>query len=656
MQHTFLRKRTWMVLAVILLLGLVPAFSLLHSGRGTGAHAQGTPSVSMSSTLVHYGDTITATAQGFAAGETVQLQMEDQYTNTWGAGTLACDGNGSCAGPVSLGNGCAGGAYTLIATGQTSQLKATTPFTINPKVTLNNGHHPSGGPGDLIYVEGDGFARAESNVFIYWGTPRGIKEGLGSVDECGNLFFQFNAPTNLTPGTYQVTVTRQNMKPALLGAVFQILPPAIKATPASITSGQSVQVQLQGFVYGEQVAVSWNANGGQQLVTTANSSITVTPQATPHGTYTVTAHGATSGLQATTSLTVVPGIAVTPLPINPGGTITVAGGGFAVHEAIAVYFQTTSTGTSTIAADATGSFTTTLVLPTKYNPSVPSSVYAKSVSGTNQASARVFFTTPTLSFIFPASNYGQQTSLGGQGFAANETVKLFWNYKQTGQLLVMTATASSTGTVGFTVNMPSDPNLGTVFVAAVGQTSGITAIAVTSEQAAVIITPTSGPAGTTIQVRGGGFGSFDQVSVFFNGVVVITRPADVRGAFTTTIKVPPATPVGLYAVGASGQFSRVGVNTSFTVPPPVSINPTTGPSGTQITVSGSKFTPSGGVGISWYDPNFGLSYLTTVTVSATGTFTATITAPSNLISGTVYSVEVYDNSTGVVGKAQFTAQ
>jgi hypothetical protein len=139
-------------------------------------------------------------------------------------------------------------------------------------------------------------------------------------------------------------------------------------------------------------------------------------------------------------------------------------------------------------------------------------------------------------------------------------------------------------------------------------------------------------------------------------VVVATRTADVRGAFTATLKVPPTTPIGVYAVGALGKFSNVGVNTSFMVPPPVSINPTTGASGTKITVSGSKFTPSGGVGISWYDPNFGLSYLTTVTVSATGTFTVTITAPSNLISGTVYAIEAYDNSTGVVGKAQFTAQ
>ncbi len=208
----------------------------------------------------------------------------------------------------------------------------------------------------------------------------------------------------------------------------------------------------------------------------------------------------------------------------------------------------------------------------------------------------------------------------------------------------------------FGVNMPSDPNLGTVFVAAIGQTSGITALASTPEQAALFVTPSSGPPGTTFKVKGGGFGSFDQVTVWFNGVVVATRPANAQGAFTATLKVPPATATGVYTVGAHGQFSQVGVNTAFTVPPFVSINPTSGPSGTQITVTGSKFTRSCVVDIDWYDPNFGgLSFLLSVTASSTGTFTATVTAPSNLVSGNVYAIEVRDSS-GAFGQAPFTAQ
>ncbi len=662
MKQFISRRRTWIFLAAIFLAGIVPAFSLLRSGLGTKVHAQGTPTVSSSSTKVHFGDIITVTAQSFAAGETVQIQLEDQYTDTWNDGTLTCDSNGTCVGPIGIANGCAGGAYTLNAIGETSQLKATTPLTIKPKIMLLSGNAPYGGPGAQIDVEGDGFARFESNVFIYWGTAQGINEGLGSVDECGNLLFQFNAPTNLAPGNYTITVTRKNETPAIVTATFHILPPTIVTTPASIQPGQSIQLQLQGFSNGEQVSVNWNANGGQPLITTGvgyngSNTITIKPPAAPQGTYTLTAHGKTSGLQATTTLTINPSIQVTPVPVNPGSTVSITGGGFAANESIDVYFQSTSSGVNQITADATGSFTTSLALPSTYNPNVAYYIYAKSVSGSNQASARVVFMTPTLVFIYNFGiTYNQQVILSAQGFAANEPVKLYWNYKQTGQLLVATSTANSSGTAVFTFNTPSDPDLNNVLVAAVGKTSKLSAIISTPEQAAVIINPRSGPPGTTIQISGGGFGSFDQVLIYFNGAVVSTRTADVTGAFTATYKVPSTTPIGVYTIGAHGNFSNVGVNTSFTVPPIVSLNPTTGPSGTQITISGSKFSPSSGVNLTWYDPNSGLSYLTNVTTTVTGTFTVTITAPSNLISGTVYYIDAYDGPTGAVGVAQFTAQ
>lgn len=661
MKRFISQRHTWIFLIAFLLIAMIPVFSLLHSGLGTKVRAQGTPTLSSSSTKVHYGDIITVSAQGFAAGETVQLQLEDQYTDTWNDGTLTCDSNGTCVGQTKITNSCAGGPYTLIAIGQTSQLKATTPLTINPKISALSGNAPDGGPKAQIAVEGDGFARTESTVLVYWGTKQGIKEGLGSVDGCGNLFFQFNAPNNVAPGNYSVTVTRNNEIPAVVTTTFHILPPTIVTTPSSIYPGQSIQLHLQGFSNGEQVSIAWNANGGQQVATSSlgyNGAVTttITPPAAPQGIYTLTAHGGTSGLQATTTLAINPGIQVTPVPINPGSTVSIAGGGFAANESIEVYFQSTSSGVLQIISNATGSFTTSLTLPSTYNRNLAYYIYAKSISGPNQASARVIFMTPTLTFTFFDSTFNQQVTLSSQGFAANEQVKLYWNYNQTGQLLVTTSTANSSGTAFFTFNIPSDPDLNNVLVAAVGETSKLSAIISTPEQGAVIVNPAWGRPGTIIHISGGGFGSFDQVLVYFNGVVVSTRTANVRGAFTATYTVPSKTPIGIYTIGAHGNFSNVGLSTSFTVSPVVSLNPSTGPSGTKITVSGSKFSPSSQVDLGWYDPNSGLSYLTTVTTTVTGTFTVTITAPSNLLSGTVYDIRAHDGPTGAFSLVPFTAQ
>ena len=663
MKQHLSRKHTRILLVTsLLLVGMIPLFFLLHSGLGTTVHAQGTPTVSSSYTKVHYGDLFTVTATGFAAGETIQLQVEDQYTDTWNNGTLACDSTGTCVGQARITNGCAGGVFTLIALGQSSQLKATTPLTILPKISALSGNAPQGGPGAQIVVEGDGFARLEGNVYVYWGTRQGINEGLGNVNSCGNLFSQFNAPTQVTPGPYTITVTRSHETPGSMAATFQILPPTLSTTPSSVQPGQSIQLHLQGFANGEQVSVSWNANGGQQLTATSvgytgDTTTTITPPAAPRGTYTLTAHGGTSGLQATTTLSINPGIQLTPLPINPGSTVTVTGGGFTAKASIEVYFQNTSYGVQQVTSDATGSFTTPLVLPSTYNPNVPYSVFAKSTSGQDQASARVVFMTPTLTFFINGETFGKQVILNAHGFAANEAVKLYWNFKQTGQFVVTTSTADSQGNASFVFNTPSDPALGNVLVAAVGATSKLVAIISTPEQAAVIVNPLSGQPGTTLHITGGGFGSFDQVLVYFNTTLIATRTADVRGAFSATYKVPSTMPIGVYTVGAQGTYSAVTANAPFTVSPVLVLNPTTGPSGTQITISGSKFSPSSQVELSWYDPNACcLNYLMNVTTTLTGTFTVTITAPSSLISGTVYGVYARDSQTGASIQVPFTAQ
>jgi hypothetical protein len=186
MKQRISRKHTRILLVTsLLLVGMIPLLFLLHSGLGTTVHAQGTPTVSSSYTKVHYGDLFTVTATGFAAGETIQLQVEDWTTAITNNGTLACDSTGTCIGQARITNGCGGGAFTLIALGQSSQLKATTPLTLLPKFSaFSSGNAPQGGPGAQIRVEGDGFARTEGPVNVYWGTRQGDWEVSIPVETC----------------------------------------------------------------------------------------------------------------------------------------------------------------------------------------------------------------------------------------------------------------------------------------------------------------------------------------------------------------------------------------------------------------------------------------------------------------------------------------
>ena len=105
-------------------------------------------------------------------------------------------------------------------------------------------------------------------------------------------------------------------------------------------------------------------------------------------------------------------------------------------------------------------------------------------------------------------------------------------------------------------------------------------------------------------------------------------------------------------------------NTFFSVEPNVYIQPNTGPSGTLITVHGIHFTPNGFVEILWVFGSSGGSggsggnaqFIGSANVSSHGTFTTTVTAPSGLVPGQKYFVQVIDGPSGGSNQAVFKAQ
>jgi RHS repeat-associated protein len=106
------------------------------------------------------------------------------------------------------------------------------------------------------------------------------------------------------------------------------------------------------------------------------------------------------------------------------------------------------------------------------------------------------------------------------------------------------------------------------------------------------ISPSGGPAGTQVQVAGSGFGSTQGTSIFsFNGTTgnVVTWSDTL-----ITVTVPASATAGRVWVAQGSLFSNTNLN--FTVPDPkiVSLVPTTGVVGTQVTINGSGFRSSQG--------------------------------------------------------------
>ena len=214
-----------------------------------------------------------------------------------------------------------------------------------------------------------------------------------------------------------------------------------------------------------------------------------------------------------------------------------------------------------------------------------------------------------------------------------------------------TATAAADGTFSFISTMPSAPyttvGIPTPFnmtLIARGNTSRAVAYNSFFVRVNIIPTPGSGKIGQKIHLSGGGFVNGETVTISMSNTQVATATADTNGAFRTTFVVPPDAQPGNYFCNlcAVGSTSGQSANVSFIVLPSMTITPQQGPSGTTITVSGNGYFPYDTVWIYWFDPNTNTqTQLTSVNTNG-NSFQTTITAPSNLTTGTTYDIVVQD--------------
>lgn len=660
----YFRWPVFVILALLIIVALVPAFSWLHTGKQADVHAAGTPTITPSVSTVHPTETIAMTGQGWAANDKVDIELDDIAYGPE-VGTLTCDSSGNCSGTITL-PPCCGlqGQHTLYGLGSTqAEETAQATITINPHL-----FPAAGGPGASVSVQGSAFTAGET-VQVYWGSnQKGQLEGSATTDGAGNLSFTFYAPAGLASGYYPVTVIRANQAPHSLSMEFHVTKPKL-IVPAGMLSGQSIQVQFSGFQANEQVTLSWNVGGGETFATLQADEVGsddeyVQPYVAPIGTYTITATGKTSGLQATSSINVGPGITLNPYLVNPGGSITVSGGGFTPYENVTVYIQNVAHSLYQTATDGSGAFQIQVIAPTTYRANTSYYVYAVNDAGSEQAKALLQFEKPYISAGTDNNgfaHYGDPMTITGQGFLADEHVRLYWNYKQTSQLLLATVLVAPDGTFSLRTTVQSTPaTLSFAVIGAKGVTSKLAATYYFETNPGLVLTPAVGKLGKTVNLKGGSFGSNETVTItFLSGNAVATPTTNVAGAFSVSFTIPPTLNVGgsIY-IFAKGNTTHVEADTTYTVPSVLTISPTKGPEGTTITASGTYFTANNSVTLYWYDPVAGtLTVLGYVTASSAGAFTTTVPVPTNLISGRVYTVAAsYSSFLTTAALAKFTAQ
>jgi len=144
------------------------------------------------------------------------------------------------------------------------------------------------------------------------------------------------------------------------------------------------------------------------------------------------------------------------------------------------------------------------------------------------------------------------------------------------------------------------------------------------------------------------------------GSVVGTATTASDGTFTLSFTIPSNTQGGPSNVSASD--GTVSASATLVIQVPLIITPTTGSSGTSITVQSPNFSGNGNdfrcfayqPYIAWYDPTTGTS-LTLSRACPQGPLNETVTAPANLVSGRTYEIELIVEGY-VIGQAPCTAQ
>ena len=351
-----------------------------------------------------------------------------------------------------------------------------------------------------------------------------------------------------------------------------------------------------------------------------------------------------------------------PATASPGSTILVTGSGYPSQEHLNVYFQTPDRGVIAPVTNAQGSFSALLAVPSTYMQGIKYYVHVDSASYSTQ----LLFNFARLSISLANPNtqpiFGSQTSFSGTGFKPNEEINLAWS-NGISTLNAGTTQTGSDGSFNITLTMPSFPHLAQFKLVATGNSSGFSTSTAITEAPGILYDPTTAPAGTTVHLTGGAFGSNEPVNVSFMGSPVATAVTNKNGAFTTSFNVSASDQIGYQdnAIIATGTLSQQWAKGGFDRQPTIKIQPNQGGAGTRVEISGKHFTHNGEVRIYLisdreHESRVDRCLLADIHASNNGTFSIVVTIPNGDCLEDNSHIVAVDVKTGDSAVSQFNGQ
>jgi len=497
--------------------------------------------------------------------------------------------------------------------------------------------------GDTITVSGTGFA-ANSGVTITFDdaavttSPASVTtDTLGSFTDV-----TFTIPASAR-GSHTIKAEDATGRDAT--ATFTTLP-KITVTPDSGGVGDQVTVSGTGFAGSSSVTITFD----DATVTTDPASVTTNPSGSFTAKFTVPAAGRgahevkawdASVNYATATFTIGTKASVTPTTGFVGDQVTVSGNGFGANKSVTITFDGTAVTTSpaSVTTNPSGSFSATFLVPNATN-----GAHTVKAEESATVSATATFTVQEKMSISQDSGFvGDEVSVSGSGFAGSSTVTIYFDDTSVG-----TATTSASGSFdAATFTVPASIN-GSHTIKVQDASDNSETATFTIEAEITDVTPTSGFVGDQVAVSGTGFGGNRSVTLYLDNVSIGTGTTDAIGNLSVAFTIP-ARASGSHSVKAQDSVGNSATAT-LTVEHKMAITPTTGITGTTVSVTGSGFGANSQITIKFNNSLVSTSPIV-IMADANGGFSGSFALPASP-AGT-YTVEVSDGTSS--SSANFTA-
>lgn len=441
-------------------------------------------------------------------------------------------------------------------------------YATTPQVTSTS---PVSGPtGSQVQINGSGFGATQGASTVKFNGSY-----TATIVSWSDTQITATVPAQAFTGAILVTVGGVSSNQTVY---FNVPPPQITSiSPASGVVGTQVTIAGSGFqaTKGANSTVSFDGFVGPTVSWSDTQIVATVPANAVTGAVKVVVNGVTSNQDQVFTLPspITAGLSPSSGPV--GTAVTINGSGFGASQGTSTVQFKTSNATVTSWSDST-------ITATVPATAVTGPIFV-TVGGV-VTSGNVSFTVPApqVNSVTPTSGtLGTQVTVSGSGFQATKGTSAL-------QINGWTATTTSWSDTQIVGTIPSSAGTGPVSVNVNNVLSNQDVVFTVPNPVVTSITPSSGPIGTQVTVRGTSFGATQGTSTLkFQGIAAnIVSWSDTQIVAT----VAPGTMTGYIQVTVSGVSSPVGV-VDYTIPPPqiTSISPSSGAPNSSVTVNGTGF-------------------------------------------------------------------